>query len=246
MSEKTEQTSTPPAAAGNPAVKKSAANVKPAERAADSTANLSLSVSDWGGRAQRQVSVSESLFARKFNAPLLHQTLVATMANGRLGTRKQKNRAEVTGTRKKMFRQKGSGRARAGHRSSPLRRSGGRAFPSSPDENFSKKINRRAFAAAMGVIFSQLHREARIVVVDGLAAKTNKTRDFLPLLSALKVSGKVLLVDVEVNHNLALASRNVPNVDVLPLSFVLPTDLVDADFIVFSEPAIARSNALWG
>lgn len=208
---------------------------------------MNLTIRDFDGKEPGEIEVSERLFARKFNAALLHHAAVAAMANARAGTRKQKSRSEVRGTRGKMYRQKGSGRSRAGHRSSPIRRGGGRAFPASPLDNFAKKINRREFKAAMAVALSQLARENRVSVVREMRMDTGKTRDLLPRLAAIEVVGKVLLVDIpDEDANLILASRNLPNVHLMRLSFLLPSDLLNADYVVFSLKALERSAEIWG
>lgn len=207
---------------------------------------MELSLTDFGGGNQAMVEVPETLFGRRLNEALLFQATRASLANGRLGTRAQKTRAQVHHSTKKIFRQKGTGRARGGHSSSPIRRGGGRAFPSSPDENFGCKVPRRLFRTAMAVILSQLVREQRFAVVRSLDISSPKTRDLLKTLTTMSLAGrKVLLVDVEQDDNLLLASRNMPTVNTLPFSFLLLTDLLNADGVVFSERALQRGVELW-
>jgi len=191
------------------------------------------------------IDISDLLFARKFNKPLAHQAMVVAMANARSGTRAQKTRAEVSHTRKKLFRQKGSGRARAGHRSTPLRRGGGRAFPASPKDNFHRHLSRRMFRAAMAVVLSQLVREERFYVVRELNLATHKTRSMVNALKETKLSGNVLFVDTDFEDNFVMAANNLPNVACLPFTNLLPTDLAAADVTVFSLRALQHCTKVW-
>ena len=209
---------------------------------------MELPIVDFGGgKPTGNVQLPDSLFARKYNAALAHQVITSTLSNARLATRKQKTRAEVRHTRRKMFRQKGGGRARAGHSSTPLRRGGGRAFPASPQDNFQRKIGRKMYRAAMAVILSQLARENRLRVVGDLRAESAKTGALNKTLAAMDLAaGKTLLVDVgEADQNLQLAARNLPRIGVLQTAHLLPTDLVAADVAVFSQAAIAKLAEQW-
>src|SRR5918992_2932522 len=137
---------------------------------------MELKLIDDQGQPTASVSASDTAFAREYNEALVHQVVTAFMANARQGTRAQKDRSTVKHSTKKPYRQKGTGRARAGMTSSPLWRGGGRIFPSSPDENFTQKVNRKMYRAGMCSILSQLAREDRVAVIDELAVDAPKTK----------------------------------------------------------------------
>ena len=139
---------------------------------------MELKVINAQGQVSGSLSVSDALFAREYNEALVHQLVTAYLANARSGNRAQLTRAEVKHSTKKPWRQKGTGRARSGMTSSPLWRSGGRAFPNKPDENFTQKVNRKMYRAGMATILSQLVRDDRLCVIEQLAAATPKTKDF--------------------------------------------------------------------
>src|SRR5512134_717927 len=165
-------------------------------------------------KAQKSVDASETLFGREYNEALVHQVVVAYGANGRQGTRQQKTRSEVRHSTKKPWRQKGTGRARAGMTSSPLWRGGGRIFPNKPDENFTQKLNRKMYRAGMASILSQLVREQRLSVVDALNIEQPKTRLLAGKLRAMGLAEVLILTD-KPDENLFLSARNLPNVLVL-------------------------------
>src|SRR5437667_8002113 len=152
----------------------------------------------------------DALFARDFNEALVHQLVVAYQANARLGTRAQKDRGAVNHSTKKPWRQKGTGRARAGMTSSPLWRGGGKIFPNSPDENFTHKVNRKMYRAGMASILSQLVREERLAVVDGFTIGEPKTKLLAGKLRAMGLDDVLILTD-HLDQNLFLSSRNLPN-----------------------------------
>lgn len=207
---------------------------------------MDLKIADFGGGNDAVLPVSDKLFARKFNEALVHQVMTISMANARQGTRAQKTRSQVHHTRKKLFNQKGSGRARGGHSSSPLRRGGGRAFPSLQTENFQRKWTRRMFRAAMAIILSQLVREERLSVVRSLTLESKKTRDLLTKLTvASNGSGKILLVDTEWDDNILLAGRNLSNLMLADFTCLAPDDLARSDRVIFSERAIMRCAEVW-
>src|SRR5438034_10623015 len=139
------------------------------------------------GKPAATLSASDALFAREYNEALVHQVVTAFQANARSGNRAQKSRGEVNKSHKKPWQQKGTGRARAGQANSPLWRGGGKIFPSSPDENFSQKINRKMYRAGIASILSQLHREGRLSVIDGLAVEAPKTKLFARKVKALGI-----------------------------------------------------------
>jgi large subunit ribosomal protein L4 len=199
-------------------------------------------ISDKG--AAGTTSAPDAIFGRDFNESLVHQVVVAYQANARLGTRKQKERGEIAKSTKKPWRQKGTGRARAGMASSPLWRGGGKIFAASPDENFSHKVNRKMMRAGMTSILSQLAREDRIRVVEEFKLDAPKTK-----LLAQKVKSmgfdEVLVITDEVDQNLELSSRNLPNVAVLPVRQANPLVLVRFPHVLLTRKALARLEEMY-
>ena len=168
------------------------------------------------GQAASKVDAPETVFGREFNEDLVHQLVTAYRANARQGTRAQKDREQVRHTTAKPFKQKGTGRARAGMSSSPLWRGGGRIFPNLPEENFSQKINKKMYRAGMVAILSQLAREGRLAVVESLKLDTPKTKVLADKFKAMNVaSASVMVIADEIDENLYLASRNLKNVFVV-------------------------------
>ena len=191
------------------------------------------------GKATAKVSASDATFGREFNEALVHQLVTAYLANGRSGTRAQKDRGEVKHSTKKPFRQKGTGRARAGMTSSPLWRGGGRIFPNRPDENFSQKMNRKMYRAGVCAILSQLAREDRLVVVDTFTLDSPKTK-----LLAQKLKGMgfddVLIITDALDDNLRLSSRNLHYVSVTSVSEADPVTLMRHEKVVVTKNAVAK------
>jgi len=196
------------------------------------------------GQASAKVDASDAVFARDYNESLIHQVVVAYQANGRQGTRAQKDREQVHHSTKKPFRQKGTGRARAGMTSSPLWRGGGRIFPNLPEENFSQKINKKMYRAGMAAIFSQLAREGRLVVVDTLSVEAPKTRLLAAKLKAMNLDHVMVIAD-QIDENLFLASRNLPNVLVVEPRFADPLSLVFYKKIVVTKGAIDKLQEMF-
>jgi large subunit ribosomal protein L4 len=190
------------------------------------------------------VAAKDEIFGRDFNEALVHQLVVAYAANARLGTRKQKDRGEVRHSTKKPWRQKGTGRARAGMTSSPLWRGGGKIFPNTPDENFSQKVNRRMYRAGMASILSQLAREDRIRVVDEFKVEQPKTK-----LLAQKVKSmgfdEVLVITDEMDSNLSLSSRNLHNVEVIAAQQANPMALVRYPNLLLTKKAVAKLEEMF-
>lgn len=195
------------------------------------------------GQAGATVSVSDGLFGREYNEALVHQLVVAYQANARSGNRAQLTRAEVKHSTKKPWRQKGTGRARIGMTSSPLWRSGGRAFPNSPNENFSHKVNRKMYRAGIAAILSQLAREERLTVVESFTVDAPKTRLVVEKLKSLGVDS-VLLVTDDLNDNLMLASRNLPNLLVLEPKQTDPLSLVRFPHVLMTKGAVTKLEEL--
>ena len=184
------------------------------------------------------VAVSDATFAREFNESLVHQIVTAYLAGGRQGTKAQKTRSEVAGGGKKPWRQKGTGRARAGTASSPIWRSGGVTFAAKP-RNYEQKVNKKMYRAAMQSILSELVRQERLVVADDFKVDTHKTKDFVKKLNALELNN-VLIVSDDVDEKLYLASRNVPHVGVTEASSVDPVSLIAFDKILVTVQALQK------
>jgi large subunit ribosomal protein L4 len=195
------------------------------------------------GQVGAGVAASAEVFGRDYNEHLVHQIVVAYQANARSGNRKQKDREEVKHTTKKPWRQKGTGRARAGMSSSPLWRGGGRIFPNSPEENFSQKVNKKMFRAGMRSIYSQLAREGRINVVDGFAVDAPKTKLLADKFKAMGLDSVLIITD-SLDENLYLASRNLPNVAVVEPRHADPLSLVHYKKVLVTKAAVAQIEEL--
>src|SRR5512134_3673360 len=195
------------------------------------------------GKATASVDASDALFGREYNEALVHQVVTAYLANARTGTRAQKDRSAVRHSTKKPWRQKGTGRARAGMTSSPLWRGGGKIFPNSPDENFSHKLNRKMYRAGMASILSQLAREDRIRVVDEFKLDAPKTKLLAQKVKAMGFD-EVLVLTEEVDQNLLLSSRNLENVQVMSVRNANPAALVRCAKVLLTKGAVARLEEL--
>lgn len=197
------------------------------------------------GQPAATVAAADTVFGRDYNEPLVHQVVVAYQANARSGNRAQKDRSEVRHSTKKPWRQKGTGRARAGMTSSPLWRGGGRIFPNSPDENFSHKVNRKMYRAGMCSILSQLARENRLAVVESLSVEAPKTKLLAAKLKGMGL-GSVMVIADGADQNLLLASRNLPNVLVCEPHQADPVSLVRFDTVLFTRGALAKVQEMLG
>ncbi len=205
---------------------------------------MELKVIDANGGSSATVQGADALFARDFNEALVHQIVVAYQANARLGTRKQLGRSEVAKSKKKPWRQKGTGRARAGKASSPLWRGGGKIFPASPDENFEQKVNRKMYRAGMASILSQLAREDRLKVVDEFRVDSPKTKQLAEKVKSMGLD-QVLVITDHVDENLWLSSRNLPNVLVLTVQQADPVSLVHFPNVLLTRQAMAKFEEMW-
>ena len=186
--------------------------------------------------AIKKVKAEGDVFGADYNEALIHQAVIAYQANARQGTRAQKNRSAVSGGGAKPFRQKGTGRARAGTTRGPIWRSGGRAFPNMPNENFKQKMNRKAHRAAMRSIFSELARQERLVISDDVVVKEPKTKELKATLDKLKLDD-VLIVTHEIDDNLFLASRNLYHVGLMDVSEIDPVRLIGFETVVLTTEA---------
>ncbi len=197
-----------------------------------------------GGSAGAAVTASDLLFGREVNAALIHQLVTAYMANARTANRAQKGRSEINKTKKKPWRQKGTGRARAGKASSPLWRGGGRIFPNSPDENFSQKVNRKMYRAGMASILSQLASEDRICVIEDFKLEAPKTKLLAQMFNGMGLSDSVLMITDSVDENLLLSSRNLPNVLVVEPRQADPVSLLHFSRVVFTRGAVTKMEEI--
>jgi large subunit ribosomal protein L4 len=195
------------------------------------------------GQSDASVSVPDSLFGREYNEALVHQVVTAYLANARSANRAQKGRSDVAKSTRKPWRQKGTGRARAGMASSPLWRGGGKIFPNSPEENFSHKVNRKMYRAGMGAILSQLVRENRLSVVENFALDTPKTKALAGKLRDMKLD-EVMIVTDSVDENLYLSSRNLPLVKVVEAGHVDPVSLLRFANVLITRGALAKMEEM--
>lgn len=196
------------------------------------------------GEQASTLQASDTLFAREYNEALIHQVVVAYMANARSGNRAQKGRAEIAKSTRKPWRQKGTGRARAGMASSPIWRGGGKAFPSSPDENFSHKLNRKMFRAGVAAILSQLAREDRLAVVEDFSVEAPKTKLLNDKLKGMGLDSVLVITD-QFDENLFLSARNLHKVLVLEVSETDPVSLVHYQNVIVTKGALAKMEEVW-
>ena len=204
---------------------------------------MELKLLNANGQEGAAVSASDVVFGRDYNEALIHQIVIAYQANARSGNRAQKDREQVKHTTKKPWRQKGTGRARAGMSSSPLWRGGGRIFPNSPEENFSHKVNKKMHRAGLCSIFSQLAREGRISVVEELSLEAPKTKLLAEKFKAMGLESVLVITDT-VDENLYLASRNLPHVAVVEPRFADPLSLINFKKVLITKAAVAQIEEL--
>jgi large subunit ribosomal protein L4 len=204
---------------------------------------MELKLIDEQGRPGASVAASDAAFGREYNEALVHQVVTAYLANARSATRAQKDRGTVKHSTKKPWRQKGTGRARAGMTSSPLWRGGGRIFPNSPDENYTQKLNKKMFRAGLSSILSQLAREDRLAVVDALTLDAPKTRLLAQKLKGMGLDD-VLIITAKPDDNLRLSSRNLANVEVVDVRGADPVTLIRRSRVVMTREAITRFEEL--
>jgi large subunit ribosomal protein L4 len=204
---------------------------------------MELKLLNANGQEGAGVNASDVVFGRDYNEALSHQVVVAYQANARSGNRAQKDREQVKHTTKKPWRQKGTGRARAGMSSSPLWRGGGRIFPNSPEENFSHKVNKKMHRAGLCSIFSQLAREGRIAVVEDLALEAPKTKLLAEKFKAMGLESVLVITDT-VDENLYLASRNLAHVAVVEPRYADPLSLIYFKKILITKAAVAQIEEL--
>ncbi|MGE8396353.1 MAG: 50S ribosomal protein L4 [Comamonas sp.] len=197
------------------------------------------------GQAASKFDAPETVFGRAYNEDLIHQIVTAYRANGRQGTRAQKDREQVRHSTAKPFKQKGTGRARAGMTSSPLWRGGGRTFPNLPEENFTQKINKKMYRAGMASILSQLARDGRLAVVESLTVDTPKTKALADKFKSMNLESSVMVITEEIDENLYLASRNLKNVFLVEPRYADPVSLVHYKKVLITKGAIDKLKEMF-
>ena len=200
---------------------------------------MELKLIDAKGQATASVKASDELFGREYNESLVHQVVTAYLANARMGTRAQKGRSEIAKSTRKPWRQKGTGRARAGMASSPLWRGGGKIFPNSPEENFSHKVNRKMFRAGLAAILSQLARDGRLAVVEDFSLTAPKTRLLAQKVREMGMENVLIITD-KLDENLVLSARNLPNILVIEPKQADPVSLLRFDNTLITKGAVAK------
>ena len=200
---------------------------------------MELKVLNDRGQSTTTVAAPATLFGRDYNEALVHQLVVAYQANARLGTRAQKDRTTVKHSTRKPWRQKGTGRARAGMTSSPIWRGGGKAFPNTPDENFSHKVNKKMYRAGVCSILSQLAREGRLTVIENFSIEAPKTKMLAQKLKGMGLESVMVITD-GYDENLDLASRNLANVLVVEPRQADPVSLIYYKNILITKAALAK------
>jgi large subunit ribosomal protein L4 len=206
---------------------------------------MELKVINEQGVEASRLQASDVLFGREYNESLIHQVVVAYQANARSGNRAQKGRDVVNHTTHKPWRQKGTGRARAGMSSSPVWRGGGRAFPNSPEENFTHKLNKKMYRAGMASILSNLVREDRLAIVESIAVDAPKTKLFAQKIKGMGYDSVLVITD-GLDENVFLASRNLPNVLVVEVNEADPVSLIRFPKVLMTKSALAKFEELLG
>ncbi|MCG3144932.1 MAG: 50S ribosomal protein L4 [Gammaproteobacteria bacterium] len=202
---------------------------------------MDISLHSSSGKKAGSLTVSDAVFAAEYNEPLVHQVVVAYMNAARAGTKAQKTRAEVSGGNSKPFKQKGTGRARAGTTRGPLWRTGGRAFAARP-RSYEQKVNRKMYRQAMRSILSELIRQDRLSMVENFAVDAPKTKSLIARLSEMSTNNALIIIDSE-DRNLYLAARNVPHVDVVEAKQVDPVSLINFEKVLVTKAAMQQLEA---
>lgn len=205
---------------------------------------MNLNISEPGsGVTDKAVDVADTAFGRQFNEALVHQVVVSYLAGARQGTRAQKTRSEVNGGGRKPYRQKGTGRARAGTIRSPIWRGGGTTFAAKPSDH-SQKVNRKMYRGAMQSILSELVRQERLVIIEDFSVAAPKTKEVSEKLKALELKN-VLVVVEEVDENLYLGARNLRDMDVIDVQGINPVNLIGFDKVLFTVGALKKAEELF-
>ena len=198
-----------------------------------------------GKLSKKTLTASDATFGIDFNEALIHKLVVSYMSNARSGTRSQKTRSEVKHSTRKPFRQKGTGNARAGMTSSPIWRGGGRAFPNRTDENFVKKVNKKAYRTGMKSILSELVRQDRLSIVEEFKVGAPKTKDFIAKIKSLGLTDRVLILVDSFDENLYLASRNLPHILVIEARYADPVSLVHFPKVIATAGSVKQLEEMF-
>jgi large subunit ribosomal protein L4 len=207
---------------------------------------MEFKILDKSGKDSKKIhKASDEIFGSEFNESLIHQLVTSYMSNGRSVTRAQKTRGEVKHSTRKPFRQKGTGNARAGMTSSPIWRGGGRAFPNRPDENYTQKINKKAYRVAMKSILSELFRQERLSIIEEFKVESPKTKQFVEKIKTLGITENVLVLIDSFDENLYLSSRNLINVLVVEAKYADPVSLVHFSKVIATTEAVKQLEEMF-
>ena len=207
---------------------------------------MEFKILDKSGKDSKKThKASDEIFGSEFNESLIHQLVTSYMSNGRSVTRAQKTRGEVKHSTRKPFRQKGTGNARAGMTSSPIWRGGGRAFPNRPDENYTQKINKKAYRVAMKSILSELVRQERLSIIEEFKVESPKTKQFVEKIKTLGITENVLVLIDSFDENLYLSSRNLINVLVVEAKYADPVSLVHFSKVIATTEAVKQLKEMF-
>ncbi|MBK7353333.1 MAG: 50S ribosomal protein L4 [Nitrosomonas sp.] len=191
-----------------------------------------------------KVNIPEQVFGTKYNEALVHQLIVAYMSNARSGTRAQKSRSQVQKSTHKLWKQKGTGRARSGTGSNPIRRGGGRIFPNLPIENFTQKINKKMYRKGISVILSQLYSEDKLCIFDKFLLSNPKTKEFLVMLDSINLDNDLLIITEDIDDNLYFSTRNIPTVTITDTLHTDPVILLKHKKVLISLQAVNKFEEL--
>ena len=207
---------------------------------------MEFKILDKSGKDSKKIhKASDEIFGSEFNESLIHQLVTSYMSNARSVTRAQKTRGEVKHSTRKPFRQKGTGNARAGMTSSPIWRGGGRAFPNRPDENYTQKINKKAYRVAMKSILSELVRQERLSIIEEFKVESPKTKQFVEKIKTLGITENVLVLIDSFDENLYLSSRNLINVLVVEAKYDDPVSLVHFSKVIATTEAVKQLEEMF-
>lgn len=191
-----------------------------------------------------RVNIPEQVFGKEYNEALVHQLIVAYMSNARSGTRAQKTRSQVQKSTHKLWKQKGTGRARSGTGSNPIRKGGGRIFPNSPTENFTQKVNKKMYRKGISVILSRLYSEDRLCIFDKFDLSNSKTKNFITMLNSVRLNDDLLIITEDIDDNLYLSTRNIPTISLTDALHTDPVGLLKHKQVLISLQAVDKFKEL--
>lgn len=191
-----------------------------------------------------RVNIPEQVFGKEYNEALVHQLIVAYMSNARSGTRAQKSRSQVQKSTHKLWKQKGTGRARSGTGSNPIRKGGGRIFPNSPTENFTQKVNKKMYRKGISVILSRLYSEDRLCIFDKFDLSNSKTKNFITMLNSVRLNDDLLIITEDIDDNLYLSTRNIPTISLTDALHTDPVGLLKHKQVLISLQAVDKFKEL--